>query len=192
MKEINDDFGSVFRDHILNDLSMENIEEKPIAENEEQENPNVVKMSLYELLQTQLDDYKNRYIRAMADYDNLKKNSDKQYKGAFIDGQSSVVEFLLPFFDDFDRINKNGFDQVAFNIMVKELNEILNNNLIEIINPTSGEKFNEDYHDAVHIEYTNNKELDNCVANTIVKGYRHNGNGKIIRYATVSVYKYSE
>lgn len=157
-----------------------------------EENGNVVKMTLPELFKMQLDDYKNRWIRARADYENLKKNSEKQYKTSFVDGQKALIENLLPFFDDFDRMIENGFDQVAFNIMVKELNDILKNNSIEIIAPKEGDKFNEDYHDAVMVVPISEKELDNCVKDTFVKGYKHNGNGKIIRYATVSVYKYSE
>lgn len=151
-----------------------------------------VTMTLEEMLKMQLDDYKERYLRARADYDNLRKHSEKQYKGAFVDGQIAFIENLLPFLDDFDRIVDNGFDQVAFNIVVKELSEIMKNNLIEIINPQEGEKFNESYHDAVMIAPTNNKELDNCIKETLVKGYKHNGNKKIVRFATVSVYKYQE
>lgn len=201
-----DDFGSPWRNHILNDLDMEDFTKEEQKETQPKQITDYVDeskvedlgngcqkvtMTVEELLKMQLDDYKNKYIRAIADYENLKKFSDKQYKGAFLDGQKSVIEYLLPFFDDFDRMKTNGFDQVAYNIMVKELDEILKNNCIETINPQEGEKFNEDFHDAVMVVPTDNKELDNHIANTLVKGYKHNSNGKIIRYATVAVYKYS-
>lgn len=151
-----------------------------------------ITMTLEEMLKMQLDDYKNKYIRAIADYENLKKHSDKQYKGAYLNGQASFVTDMLPFLDDFDRMKENGYDKVAFNILVKELDDLMKMNLVETIKPNDGDKFNEDFHDAVMIVPTDKKELDNHVKETMVKGYKHNGTGKVIRYATVSVYKYQE
>ena len=157
-------------------------------EKTEEKNPNVVEITLLEGLQMQLEEYKDLYLRASADYQNLKKQSEKKYASAFFSGQNSMVEVLLPFFDDFDRMVKNEIDYKGIEHVYKELGDILKANNIEVIEAQSGDIFDDAIHDAVMMVPTEDKELDNHIKMTLVKGYKHGE--KIIRYATVAVYKY--
>ena len=70
------------------------------------------------------------------------------------------------------------------------LKKIFDYNKIDIINPEDGDKFDSQFHDAIMVVPTMDKDLDNCVKDTLTKGYKHND--IIIRYAGVSVYKYQE
>ena len=144
--------------------------------------------TLLELLQKQLNDYKDLYLRASADYQNLKKQSEKKYASAFFSGQNSMVEVLLPFFDDFDRMIQNEIDYKGIEHVYKELGGILKANNIEVIEAQPRDIFDDSIHDAVMMVPTEDKELDNHIKMTLVKGYKHGE--KIIRYATVAVYKY--
>lgn len=157
-------------------------------EKTEEKNPNVVEITLLEGLQMQLEEYKDLYLRASADYQNLKKQSEKKYASAFFSGQNSMVEVLLPFFDDFDRMIQNEIDYKGIEHVYKELGDILKANNIEVIEAQSGDIFDDTIHDAVMMVPTEDKELDNHVKMTLAKGYKHGE--KIIRYATVAVYKY--
>ena len=146
------------------------------------------KYTVLELLQNQLNDYKDLYLRASADYQNLKKQSEKKYASAFFSGQNSMVEVLLPFFDDFDRMIQNEIDYKGIEYVYRELTDILKSNNIEVIEAVEGDAFDESIHDAVMVVPASRPEQDNHVKMTLAKGYKHGD--KIIRYATVAVYKY--
>lgn len=154
-----------------------------------EENGNVVKMTLPELLKMQLDDYKNRWIRSRADYENLQKRTDKEFKNGWQKGQNKFLEELLPFFDDFERMMNNELDYKGVTLVYNSLQNILKSNFISVIDPQDGDVFDETYHDAIMVVPTDDKNLDNHIKMTLTKGYKHND--EIIRYAAVSVYKYT-
>lgn len=155
-----------------------------------EEQSNKVELTLLEALKMQLDDYKNRYLRALADYQNLRKRTDNEYGRGFKEGQDKIFTELLPFIDEYDRMLNYDFDYKGAKLVKKFLEETLVNNNVEEINPNVGDPFDENLHDAVTTFPTDNPEDDNCIKSVFLKGYKHNG--KVIRYATVTVLKYQE
>ena len=135
----------------------------------------------------QLNEYKDLYLRASADYQNLKKQSEKRYASSFFSGQNNMIEILLPFFDDFERMVQNEPDYKGVDHVYRELQNILKENNIEVLDPKHGELFDDSIHDAVMVVPTEDESLDNHIKMTLAKGYKHGD--KIIRFATVGVYK---
>lgn len=137
------------------------------------------------------DEYKEKYLRALADYQNLKKHSEKQYAESFSDGEKSMLISLLPFIDDFERIiqnDENDANCAALNIVHDKLVDILSKSRINVINPEHGSSFNDRYHNAIMAFETDDIELDGKIKDVFSKGYERNGN--VIRYAKVTIYKY--
>ena len=155
-----------------------------------EEQPNKVEVTVLEALQMQLKDYKDKYLRALADYQNLKKRTDNEYFNGFTEGQNKIIEEMLPFFDDFERMINYELDYKGVMLVYNSLKNVLDCNNITVINPEDGEPFQEQLHDAIMVVPTMHKELDNCVKDVLSKGYKHND--YVIRYANVSVYKYQE
>lgn len=160
------------------------------ATTSEDKSPNIVEMTLPELLKQEVDSYKNLYLRTLADYQNLRKRTDNEFTKGWYNGQNKLIEELLPFFDDFERMLDYEVDYKGASLVYSSLKNILNLNNISVINPQEGEVFQEQFHDAVMTVPTDDKKLDNHIKATFAKGYKHND--YIIRYATVSVYKYTE
>lgn len=155
-----------------------------------EEQPSKIEVTVLEALQMQVKDYKDRYLRALADYQNLLKRSDKEFSNGWYNGQNKIIEELIPFFDDFDRLVENVSDQIGANYVRSTLERSLKTNNISVINPNEGDVFDENFHDAIMVVPTMHKNLDNHVKAVFTKGYKHND--YVIRYAGVSVYKYQE
>lgn len=154
------------------------------------EDVNIEEKTVFEFLKEEVQKYKDLYIRALADYQNLRKRNDNEFSRGWNSGQNKIIEELLPFFDDFERMLDNEIDYKGATLVYSSLKNILNLNNISVISPKEGEIFQEDFHDAIMTVPTNDKNLDNHIKATFAKGYKHND--FIIRYATVSVYKYTE
>ena len=165
---------------------MEDIDQNKDAE----ESSYVAETSVLDNLNIQLEEYKDKYLRALADYQNLKKRSDNEYSNGFKNGQDNLIEEFIPFIDDFERMIDYELDYKGVMLVYDSLKNILDHNNIVVINPDDGDQFQEQLHNAIIVVPTIHKELDNCVKDVISKGYKHNGN--IVRYANVSVYKYQE
>ena len=155
-----------------------------------EEQPSKVDITVIESLQTQVNDYKEKYFRALADYQNLIKRTENEYFKGFKDGQNKLIEEFLPFFDNYERMIDYELDYKGVMFVYNSLKNIFDCNNIIVINPEDGDNFDPQFHDAIMIVPTIDKDLDNCVKDTLTKGYKHND--IIIRYAKVSVYKYQE
>ena len=171
---------------VSKNIKEEILEEPDCAE----EQPSKVETTVIEALQMQVDEYKEKYLRALADYKNLKKKSTNEYLNGFKDGQNKLIEELLPFIDNFERMIDYELDYKGAMLVYDSLKAMLNANKIDVINPDNCDLFDEKLHEAIFISSTNIKELDNHIDKTFTKGYKHND--IIIRYAKVSVYKYQE
>ena len=155
-----------------------------------EEQPSKIDVTVLEALKMQADDYKEKYLRALADYQNLMKRTDNEYFKGFKDGQNKLIDEFLPFFDDYERMIDYELDYKGVMFVYNSMKNILDCNNITVINPEDGDIFDPQFHDAIMVVPTMNKELDNCIKATLTKGYKHND--IIIRYAGVSVYKYQE
>lgn len=137
----------------------------------------------------QAEDYKDKWMRNVAEFDNYKKRNAKLWQDAFNEGIASVVLKILVVGDTLDRAGSLGLDektQAGIDAIKRKFDETLKSLEIEEINPV-GEKFDPNIAEAVmQVEKTEEDESE-TVKQVFEKGYRLKD--KIIRYAKVSVVK---
>lgn len=137
----------------------------------------------------QADDYKDKWVRNVAEFDNYKKRNAKLWQDAFNEGIASVVLKILVVGDTLDRAKGLGLDektQAGIEAIKRKFDETLISLEIEEINPV-GEKFDPNIAEAVmQVEKGENDESE-TVKQVFEKGYKLKD--KIIRYAKVSVVK---
>ena len=142
-----------------------------------------------ETLKATADDYKDKWMRNVAEFDNYKKRNAKLWTDAFNEGASSVILKILPVGDnldwaltlDLDEQTKEGIKGIR-----KKFDDTLRGMEIEEINPV-GQPFDPNVAEAVmQVEGGDGEESD-TVKQVFQKGYKMKD--KIIRYATVSVIK---
>ncbi|MEG9430261.1 MAG: nucleotide exchange factor GrpE [Christensenellaceae bacterium] len=137
----------------------------------------------------QADDFKDKWMRNVAEFDNYKKRNAKIWQDAFNEGIASVILKILVVGDTLDRALGLGLDektQAGIAGIKRKFDETLTSLDIEEINPV-GEKFDPNVAEAVmQVERSEGDESDN-VKQVFEKGYKLKD--KIIRYAKVSVVK---
>ena len=142
-----------------------------------------------EELRRQVEEYRDKWMRNVAEFDNYKKRNAKLWQEAFNEGISSVVIKILPVGDNLDRALGLGLDektQEGIRAIRRKFDETLKSMEIEEINPV-GEPFDPNFAEAVmQVEKGDGDESD-CVKQVFEKGYKFKD--KIIRYAKVSVTK---
>lgn len=135
-----------------------------------------------EKLKKEVEDYKNRYLRALADYQNLEKRTVEEKEQLIFQANKNLLLKLLPILDNLEnaevfikdeglKMVKNSFYQLLKSEGVEE---------IDIL----GKEF--DPHLAEAVEVVEGAK-DNVVVEVIRKGYRINN--KVLRVAQVKVSK---
>ena len=140
-------------------------------------------------LQTLADDYKDKWMRNVAEFDNYKKRNAKIWTDAFNEGVSSVILKILPVGDNLDWALTIGLDektQEGLKGIRKKFDETLASLEIEEVNPV-GQPFDPNFAEAVMQVEGDEGEQSDTVKQVFQKGYKMKD--KIIRYAKVSVVK---
>ena len=173
---------------------MEEKKEKPVKEKvtaKEKaliaENEKLIKE--LEQAKAQADEFKDKWMRNVAEFDNYKKRNAKIWQDAFNEGVANVVVKILPVGDNLDWALTLGLDEKTAegikNVKRKYL-ETLESLEIEEIDPT-GQPFDPNVAEAVmQVEGAEGEESD-TVKQVFQKGFKKGD--KIIRYAKVSVVK---
>ena len=171
------------------------MEEKKTKGKKATEQEEVVVNELEELqkkneeLQKQVDEYKDKWIRNVAEFDNYKKRTSTQWAEAFNEGIASVIVKILPVGDNLDWALTLGLDEKTADGIKRirsKFDDTLKSLEIEEINPV-GEVFDPQIAEAVMQVPAEEGETPDTVKQVFQKGYRKKD--KIIRYATVSVIK---
>ena len=140
-------------------------------------------------LKSDIENLKNKNLRALADFENLKKRKNDEISNLLRFSGEGIIKDLIPFFDDLDRIlgesdklkNKDMLID-GLKIMSNKLYKILSDNKIEKFN-SIGEMFNPDFHDALLTQKS--KKRKNIIIEEYEKGYKYND--KVIKHAKVIV-----
>ena len=124
----------------------------------------------------------DKYVRLFADFENYKKTSKKTLIQSIDNAKDEMILQFLPIIDDI--MFGGAFDEGMKNILTK-LDNILNLIGIERYGK-NGDMFDGEIYEAV---FTTNDECfeNNQITNVVKYGYKYNG--RIIRYASVSVNK---
>lgn len=142
-----------------------------------------------EELKKQVEEYKDKWIRNVAEFDNYKKRTASTWSEGFNEGIASVIVKILPVGDNLDWALTLGLDQKTadgIRAVKRKFNDTLSSLEIEEIDPT-GEPFDPNVAEAVMQVDGDEGEESGTVKMVLQKGYRKKD--KIIRYATVSVVK---
>jgi len=139
--------------------------------------------------QNEAEQWKDKYIRLVAEFDNYKKRTLKEKSELILNGSEKTVAAILPILDDFERATadktedpqaiKEGFELI-YKKFLKAL-ETLGVNKIE----TDDADFDVDYHEAIAMVPGMGDDKKGKVIDCVQTGYTLND--KVIRHAKVAV-----
>ena len=141
-------------------------------------------------------EYKDLYLRTLADMDNLRKNTTKRINEIYKTANDKLIKELLPFADSLNlavnneniKLDEETYSK-GYEVLKKQFENILSKFGLKEIEVYENDDFDESIMNAVAIALTVNKELDNKVCDVTKKGYTLND--VVIRYTDVVVYKYN-
>ncbi|WP_278994218.1 nucleotide exchange factor GrpE [Prevotella melaninogenica] len=139
--------------------------------------------------QNEAEQWKDKYIRLVAEFDNYKKRTLKEKSELILNGSEKTVAAILPILDDFERATadktedpqaiKEGYELI-YKKFLKAL-ETLGVNKIK----TDNADFNVDYHEAIAMVPGMGDDKKGKVIDCVQTGYTLND--KVIRHAKVAV-----
>ena len=139
--------------------------------------------------QNEAEQWKDKYIRLVAEFENYKKRTLKEKSELILNGSEKTVAAILPILDDFERATadktedpqaiKEGFELI-YKKFLKAL-ETLGVHKIE----TDNADFDVDYHEAIAMVPGMGDDKKGKVIDCVQTGYTLND--KVIRHAKVAV-----
>jgi len=138
------------------------------------------------------ENFENLYKRALADYQNLLKQTAKEKMEFAVYANEQMLREILPVYDHLNMAiahhNGESSDEWITGVkhVVKQFKDVLEKIGVEEIK-VKDKKFDHNLMDALSNEETEDKKLDDLVAKEIKAGYKLNG--KVIEPAKVIVYK---
>ncbi|MDA0961406.1 MAG: nucleotide exchange factor GrpE [Proteobacteria bacterium] len=111
-----------------------------------------------DLLRQERDDYKDKFMRALAEAENARKRSDKARREAEQYGGSRLARDMLPVYDNMKRaLDAVTDDQRAasaallegIELTMRELVNVFRKHGVEVVSPQVGDKFDPQVHEAM-------------------------------------------
>lgn len=140
----------------------------------------------------QKDELNDKYTRLVAEFDNYKKRTDKEYLSLILNANEKLITDLLPVIDDLERSLSHLNEENDFETMLKGF-ELIHKNLSTLLEKQGlkpmesiGEEFDPEKHDAL-MQVDNDDVESNKIVDEHLKGYIFNE--KVIRHAQVIVSK---
>lgn len=146
-----------------------------------------------ELKQTQeeLADYKDKYLRLAAEFDNYRKRTMKEKTELILNGSEKAINSILPVLDDLERAVSNlgktedakTIEEGIKLIYSKFVQTLEQNGLKEI--ESIGKELDTDFHEAIALVPTQDEKQKGKIIDCTQKGYILND--KVIRHAKVVI-----
>lgn len=144
-----------------------------------------------ELLQNQIKEWQDKYLRLSADFDNYRKRTLKEKSDLIKTAGEDVISSILPVLDDFERA-MTAMEKASEVTPIKEGMNLIYTKFLDILNQKGvkpieahNQEFNTDLHEAITKIPAPEENLKGKVVDVIQKGYLIND--KVIRYAKVVV-----
>ncbi len=141
--------------------------------------------------EAQIAEYKDKYLRQVAEFDNYRKRTIKEKTELILNGGSKVLEALLPVLDDLERAadNMEKSDDVAtlkegVSLILGKLEKTLSAQGLKKME-TIGQSFDTDFHEAIALVPAQEEAQKNHVIDCVQTGYLLND--KVLRHAKVVV-----
>lgn len=153
-----------------------------------EEKANEPELTPEEKAKAEAAEWKDKYIRLFAEFDNYKKRTLKEKAELILNGSEKTITSILPILDDFERaFADKGEDAEAvregFKLIFKKLEKTLEGLGVKSID-TKGKDFDVDYHEAIAM-VPGADEMKGKVIDCVQTGYMLND--KVIRHAKVAV-----
>ena len=139
----------------------------------------------------QVEEYKDKYLRQVAEFDNYRKRVIKEKAELIKNGGEKVVSAILPIVDDFERARDN-MDKMEDVAAVKEGVELIIEKFLTTLKREGlerieavGQTFDVDFHEAIAMVPAPSDEMKGKVLDCVQTGYKLND--KVIRHAKVAV-----
>lgn len=174
------------------DEGAEASDETAEEETAEAEEADTGTQKLKEKYEAEIADWKDKYTRLYAEFDNFRKRTEKEKMQNFDFGARDVIEKLLPVVDNFERalltVEKEDEDD-AFTKGVqgiyKQIQKMFEDLQVKAIK-AEGEKFDPNLHNAVMTDTESDVEED-TITQDLQKGYTYKD--QVVRHSMVKVKK---
>ena len=142
-----------------------------------------------EAAKKEVEQYKDKYLRAVAEFDNYRKRTLKEKAELLLNGSEKTVCAFLPILDDFERAIADKTENVnaikeGMQIIFNKFNKTLESLGVKKIE-TEGKDFDVDFHEAVAMVPGMGDDKKGKVIDCVQTGYQLND--KVIRHAKVAV-----
>ena len=139
--------------------------------------------------QTEAEQWKDKYIRLAAEFDNYKKRTLKEKSELILNGSEKSISAILPILDDFERATADKTEdpqaiKEGYELIFKKFLKTLQNLGVKKIE-TDDADFNVDYHEAIAMVPGMGDDKKGKVIDCVQTGYTLND--KVIRHAKVAV-----
>jgi len=163
--------------------------EEQVEESAPQEE--VKELSPLEKAESEAAEWKDKYLRLYAEFDNFRKRNAKERIELIKSASSEVLKDIIPVLDDFDRaIQANGSNEDL--AAVKDGFELIRNKTFRVLEAKGlkamdaiGKPFDVEHHEAITNIPAPSEDMKNKVVDVIEKGYFLND--KVLRFAKVVV-----
>ena len=172
-----------------NEETTQNSAEAQAEEANGEETPTEKELDPLAAAQNEAEQWKDKYIRLVAEFENYKKRTLKEKSELILNGSEKTVAAILPILDDFERATadktedpqaiKEGYELI-YKKFLKAL-ETLGVNKIK----TDNADFDVDYHEAIAMVPGMGDDKKGKVIDCVQTGYTLND--KVIRHAKVAV-----
>ncbi len=159
-------------------------QEKQTEEPQEEKDPLLV-------AQEQIEELKDKYLRAAAEFDNYRKRTLKEKAELILNGGEKTITAILPILDDMERAIENG-KKTDDPQVIRDVMELILTKFIKTLEGQGVKKidtteavFDTDLHEAIAMVPGMGDEKKGKVLDCIQAGYMLND--KVIRHAKVAV-----
>lgn len=142
-------------------------------------------------LADELNEYKDKYLRLGAEFDNYRKRTLKEKMDLIQNAGADVIKSMLTVLDDFDRA-ENAMDKVTDVDAVKQGTLLIHQKFVDTLKQkglkeidTMGNEFDTDFCEAIVKLPVSEEDKKGKVVDVIEKGYMLND--KVLRFAKVVV-----
>ena len=175
------DSATVFNNHV--------VDEEKVSDDKKAEE--IAEVNPIELLQAQLDEMRDKYLRLSAEFDNYRKRSLKERMELIKYASEDVLQSILPVVDDLERaINSmeisSDMDAIkqGLHIISNKFSDFLKTKGISEIE-AMGKELNTDIHEAITKIPVQEENKKGKIVDVIQKGYMLND--KVIRFSKVVI-----
>lgn len=168
---------------------VENAEQN--AETTEEQTVEEAPQETIESVKAELEALKDKYLRAVAEFDNYKKRTLKEKTELILNGSEKTITAFLPILDDMERAIANA-DKATDLQALEEGWELIFSKFVKVLNAlgvkkieTTDADFNVDYHEAVAMVPGFGDDKKGKVIDCVQTGYTLND--KVIRHSKVAV-----